>query len=385
VSALEGDFRASIWAPAHGLLHGLNPFVANHLYETRYRTPAAALYTPDTYLVMAPASFVPFTAGAILFFLAMLGFTWGTVLVVIRPWTTDRLIAGAFFGAVVLYSLPSEYSLSFGQPTALLAFGVALTTRAAIRRDTSWVAVIGLTIALLKVQTGLPVVLLLLAMSMYKVVVRAIALTLVLSLPGLIAEVRAAHGVSEVITTWRTNLRFLNTLNSTVNLRLRVDLAGTAFRLSHYDITVLSLLFGIALSVFAVIVVRRFAAGLWMWPFISTFLTLVLYHQQYDVHVPLLCFLPIVLEFEYHREVWLACAGLLLVDLVCRPGFATHWVSLLETTPGTFFGGISTLTTFVLLVLTVLITARLLVAQRRGPATPVLSGQGAPISAPPAR
>jgi hypothetical protein len=378
-SVLEGDFRDAIWGPAHGLIHGLNPFISDQVYQTQYGTPTAALYTPDIYLAMAPAALVPFTAGAIIFFIAMLVSTWATVLVVIRPWSADRLIMGALFGALVMFSLPSEYGLAFGQPAALLAFGAALTIRAAVKGDTGVTAVIGVTIVLLKVQTGLPIVLVLLAMAMYRVVTRAVALTLVLSIPGLIAEVRAAHGILGVLRTWRTNLHFY-TLNSTA-MRMRVDLAGTGYRLSNYDITVLSFLFGIAISVIVVLVIRRLEPGLWMWPFISSFLTLALYHQQYDVLIPLLCFLPIMLEFHYDFRVWLTCFSILLVDLLCRPSFAAHWINLLNVTPATFIGALSTFTTFALLFMMCLLIVSVSVEQKyRNNRTPLHTGDGEPSS-----
>jgi hypothetical protein len=357
--SLGQDFMISVWNPTHALLHGLNPFVANHPYEAAYKygRSTASLYTPDIYLVMAPAVFVPLRAGAVIYFIAMLAFTWGTILVVIRPWTSSRIIAGALFGAVILFSLPSEEGLSAGQPTALLAFGVALAIRSAIRGEAGWIAVVGVTIALMKIQTGLPIVLLFLAMGTYWVVIRAVALTLVLSLPGLIAEVRAAHGVLGLIRSWGTNLHYPD---ATLALGIRVDLAGTVYRLDHYNATVLQGLFGVVLSVLAVLLIRRVRPGLWMWPLVGSFLTLVVYHQEYDVLILLLCFVPIILEPNYYLEVRMACLGMMVIDLACRPTFIPFWLKVLNVRYVSFPGGISTLTTFLLLAIAILVSMRIL-------------------------
>jgi hypothetical protein len=347
---LGADFTLSVWGPVHALVHGIDPFLLKSSYETRYHYPAA-LYTPDIYLIMAPAVFVPVRAGAVILFSAMLALTWGTVLVVIRPWTTGRLVAGALLGALVLFSLSSELGLSEGQPTALLAFGIALAIRAAIRGDTGWIAVIGVAIALFKVQTGLPIILVLLAMGAYVVVVRSIVLTLLLSLPGLIAEVIAAHGIFGLLRSWRTNLQFFNSLNSTASVSIRLDLAGTVYRLDHYDVIILQAIFLILLSVLALTVIRHLEPECWMWPFVGSFIVLVLYHQQYDLLIALLCFVPILLEPHSYLDVRLISFGLLVVDLVFRPAFA-------------FYGGISTLTTFGLLAILLLVAARALAGWR---------------------
>jgi hypothetical protein len=354
--SLGGDFAVDVWNPTHALVHGINPFIPSRLYEARYSQSPAAMYTPDTYVILAPAIFVPVRLGAVVFFSAMLACTWATVLVVIRPWTTRRIILGALLGTAILFSLPSEDSLSFGQPTALLAFGVALTIRASIRRDTGWIAVIGVTLALLKVQTGVPIVLVLLAVGTYSVVIRAIGLTLLLSSPGIIAELRAAHGLSGLIRTSRMNLQYLNEMNATFTLRIRVDLAGTVYRLDHYDITILQLVLGLVLAILAVVIIRHVGPGLWMWPFISSFLTLVLYHQEYDVLVPLLCFIPILLEGHSRIEERWLCLSLIMIDLACRPTFIPHWLKILKVQNASFSDGVSTITTLILLAIAILAT-----------------------------
>jgi hypothetical protein len=362
--SLGGDFASNIWGPAHGLLHGFNPFIPDHVYQTQYQTTTGAMYTPDVYLLAAPASFAPFRAGAIVFFSAMVIITWCVVLVLIRPWTTSRMIAGAVLGAVVLYSLPSEYSLLLGQPTALLGLGVALTIRAVVKEQMGWLAVVGVSLALLKVQTGLPIVLVLLALGAFWVVVRAIALTLLLSLPALIAEVGVAHGIAGLFRTWRTNLDFLNSVNATSTLANRVDLAGTVFRLGVVNINVVQLVSAVALSAVAVFVVRRVRPGLWMWPFVASYLLLVLYHQQYDVLLVLLCFVPVLLAPRYDLKVRLLCLSLLLVEFACRSGFIISRIS--PTKLQQFYSDTSSLTTFVVLAIFILAAARALADERHG-------------------
>ena len=314
---------------------------------------------------MAPAAFVPVKAGAVVFFGAMLACTWATVLLVIRPWTTGRMIAGALLGAVVLYSLPSEDGLSIGQPTALLALGVALAIRAIIRSETGWIAVIGVTITLLKLQTtsgrGDPSG----NWDLQGRNPRDCADTIT-EPPWPDRRSEAAHGVLPLIRSWRTNLHYFNTLNSTLTLRIRVDLAGTAHRLTHYDITILEFVFAAAFGIAAVLLIRRVGPGLWMWPFISSFLTIAIYHQQYDVLVPLLCFIPIILEQDYRFEVRLICIAMLLVDLACRPNFLPHWQELFRVSNASAIGGISTLTTFILLAIVILVSGRVLAKWRSG-------------------
>jgi hypothetical protein len=138
--------------------------------------------------------------------------------------------------ALLLAWLPTQLTFQTGNPS-MLVVGAAVFVLG--RRKDDWPTALGLTVCLLKVQFALPMIVLLLSIRLWRVVVRAIAMIVLLSLPALVFAVLNSGAVSTFLDSLLTNLAAQHTSaygNLTTPGAYRWDLAGILGRLTGINL-----------------------------------------------------------------------------------------------------------------------------------------------------
>jgi Glycosyltransferase family 87 len=228
------DFRDTVWLPIRYLWAGGNPYeAAAYLRWAPADASAFFLYTPGIMTLLAPLAALPWNLAVIVWVVI------GLLIVFWIGWESTRLsglpkradIVCAIV-SVLLAWLPTQLAFQTGNPS-ILVVGAAVFVLG--RRQNDWPTAVGLTICLLKVQFGVPIVVLLLSIGLWRPVVRAIAMVVLLSLPaGLLAVVNSGS-VSAFLDSLLTNLAAQHSSaygDLTTPGAYRWDLAGIIGRLT---------------------------------------------------------------------------------------------------------------------------------------------------------
>lgn len=184
-----GDFRLSLWYPGQALLYGHDPYdVAS--FQRLYGVHQVEVFSPGWFPPYGPVhlwwcvllAWLPVRVASALWFAADVVGLGVIAAVAVRK--LDRrlgLAAVAFVAGILLLSRPGRSTVDAGQVTVLYV----LLSYAAWHwaRERPWLAAIALGLALGKPPFGLPLLGLLAIMGVWRVVVRAVAVFVALSLP----------------------------------------------------------------------------------------------------------------------------------------------------------------------------------------------------------
>jgi hypothetical protein len=203
------DFRTVIWAPARGLLVGLNPYAypgdPGYLAQTGAVGPSSprppSILLLNGWLAM-PAATTGFLLSVVLTCLLL----WVGILLAVNPITNRQIYLTALLGTAVVLGGPADYLLGLGQTTgwAVIGFGLMM------RWPRSVMAGLGLAFVITLPQVGVVLSLMLLALREWRLVAMGWILTLVLSLPGLALAIRAAGGPSHLVSSVLTSTSALS-------------------------------------------------------------------------------------------------------------------------------------------------------------------------------
>jgi len=215
---------------------------------------------------------------------------WIGVVLLVPPRSARGAGAAAIVGTLLVLSAPAQDGISLGQMASWAFVGLALTAMTIGSRHSPWVPAVGVVLVSLKPQSALPILLVLVILRAWPVVVRAVLVLAVTSLPGAFLFLRAGGGLH----TLHANVAFFGhiTQNNLADpLNNRVDLLGLS---SHLHGPVLSGL-GWSLCLFAILGLalavgwrrgRQYEAAMRdpvMLSVIGLFLVISLYHQPYDL------------------------------------------------------------------------------------------------------
>ncbi len=226
------DFRDATYFPLRELLRGGNPYRPATMFEHWPVHQELDLYTPHHLLLQLPLVALPYRAALLVFSVVTVG--WLVALAVLAA-RTARLPGGALGAAalavLLLASQVGKSAIDIGQINPLVGLGAALALTQAGRRD-RWAA-LGLALAWIKPQYGIPLSLLLLARGLWRPVVTGTAAALLASLPVLVVLV-SRTGVGGFVADLRANLDYAGSAPYsavTAPDGSRVDLGAVLFRL----------------------------------------------------------------------------------------------------------------------------------------------------------
>jgi hypothetical protein len=182
------DFIDNVWAPTRALVEGLNPYDPDAIdYFRRYRVPVvAALYTPGSLFMFAPAALLPPASVATVIAAASVAMMWFGVLLLIPPRSARHCVVAAIAGALVLLSSSADHTIELGQLSAFAFAGLALVV-ASLRRDRAavWLPALGTYLIALKPQSGIPMLIALALLRRWSVLLRSLLLIAATSLPAM--------------------------------------------------------------------------------------------------------------------------------------------------------------------------------------------------------
>lgn len=228
------DFRDTVWLPIRYLFHGGNPYeAATYLRWAPADASAFFLYTPAIMTLVAPLAALPWNLAVVVWtifgLLIVFWIAWNTIQLSGIP---KRVDAACAVVALLLGWLPTQLAFQTGNPS-MLVVGAAVFVLG--RRQDDWPTAAGLTVCLLKVQFALPMLVLLLSIGLRRLVVRAIAMVFLLSLPATLLAVLNSGTVSAFLDSLLTNLAAQHTSaygDLTTPGAYRWDLAGIIGRLT---------------------------------------------------------------------------------------------------------------------------------------------------------
>lgn len=194
------DFRDATWLPVRWMLSGRDPYDVVTYSEQHPYAQAFTLYTPAHLTLWSPLGALPYPVAQVLVTLlsAAAVMTYGAAtgrhtLRVLRPWAsdTDRLLA-AGLGVLAAWAFRAlAVGFGFGQPSVLY-------TAAAAAALLGWGGPQGrpvlVALALLKPQTGLPVLLALLVLGRRHDALRGLGLVALGSVPAIVLVSGPAGG-----------------------------------------------------------------------------------------------------------------------------------------------------------------------------------------------
>ncbi len=198
-AAAMSDFQSTVYFPSRAFAEGANPYHAE-TYLADYPAPEPVrLYPPAMLLVSQPFGALPLEVAVLV--QAVLTFALSGVLAYVSL-RLARLPATAaavmLVWAVILISRPGQWNLLQGQTTLWVVLGTYAAVAA--RRDGSAFAALGLTLAMLKPNFGLPVAALMLARGHIRAVALGGVTTVVLNLAALLPLVERAGGIGPFLS-----------------------------------------------------------------------------------------------------------------------------------------------------------------------------------------
>ena len=222
------DFRDTVWLPIRYLWHGGNPYDT-----TTYPlwAPANAsgffLRTPGIMTLMMPLAALPWNAAVFVWtvfgLLMVLWIAWYSVQLSGLPKRVDTACAIA---ALLLVWLPTQLAFQTGNPSMLVAGATVFVLG---RRRDDWPTAAGLAVCMLEMPFGIPVIALLLSIHLGRLVIRAIGILVLLSLPATLLVVLNSGSLSAFWNSLMTNLdaqRVSTYASLTAPGTYRWDLAG---------------------------------------------------------------------------------------------------------------------------------------------------------------
>ncbi|HUK73424.1 MAG TPA: glycosyltransferase family 87 protein [Streptosporangiaceae bacterium] len=232
------DFRDTVWLPIHYLWYGGNPYETSaYLRWAPANASGFFLYTPAIMTLMMPLAALKWSVAAsawtIFDLLIAFWIAWYSVQLANLP---KRVDAACAIAALLLLWLPTQLAFQTGNPS-MLVIGAAVFVLG--RRRNDWLTAVGLAVCMLKVQFGVPMIVLLLAIRLWRPVLRAVGIVVLLSLPTTVLAVRNAGSVSAFWHSLVTNLdaqRASAYGNLTTPGAYRWDLAGIIGRLTGINL-----------------------------------------------------------------------------------------------------------------------------------------------------
>jgi glycosyl transferase family 87 len=284
------DFRDAVYYPAVAVSDGVNPYdpAAFHRYPIEKAFP---LYLPATMLVHLPLAVLPYRAAELVYFLLILALSCLLALTAVvwsarRPALPSMLLASA----CLLASRPGHMNLLLGQVTAQTALGCYLALAYIGRR--SWLAALGIALALLKPTTGGPLALLVLfGRRDHRAALAGVALAGAGSLVPVALLVRSSGPEAFVRSVLESNQAFrADRTVDAVSTWTRIDVAAFVARVAGGDPGgLIELVCLVGVLVTAVMALRRLGTTddperqqLGVFVTCSTILFCT-YHQAYDL------------------------------------------------------------------------------------------------------
>jgi|ERR1041384_2748915 hypothetical protein len=226
------DFTHNIWAPIHGLVNGLDPYdPGNEQYYDRYHVPVVAgPYTPAALTLFAPLALVSPPWAADIIALLSVAALWVGVVLLIPPRSARSYVVAAVAGGLVVLSAPAQDTIYLGQLSGFAFLGFAMII-AGLRRGPSatWFCAVGAALVSLKPQSGIPILVALAILGLWRVVGRAVLLLVVASLPGVVLLFRVVGSPATITRVVGDNLDLLTRLppgDLTNPTNLRIDVLG---------------------------------------------------------------------------------------------------------------------------------------------------------------
>ena len=276
-SGAGGDFRDATYYPVKALLDGVNPydptaFLGYHPDIGQW----FPLYGPLHLALHLPLAALPFEAALWLYAGLMLTLTVALAWVALELTGFGRpaaVVLGA--STLLLASNAGRANLINLQPTIVIVLGIYLALAA---RRQPWLAAVGVALAFIKPQFGIPLTALLLVTGRAGVAWRGLILAVGTAIPVLIRLVAIEGGLAGVVDSVRNNLRFA--ADEPIS-DYQIDLTGS------FDLGSTALAFGVAaVLVLATRVALRgsppesSAEGLTLF---SVAIVLGLFHVNYDL------------------------------------------------------------------------------------------------------
>jgi len=198
------DFRDAVYYPVVAWRAGDNPYDVS-AYRSRYPVgDLFPLFTPTTLILHSPIGALPYRVAEGVYFALNVGLT--LVLAALslaiagrRP----RLSTTFGIGVLILLSRPGHWNLMLGQPTLIIVLGVVLALGCG--RTRPFTAGLGLALAFVKPNFGMPLALLLVAMDDVGAALVGVAVTGVIGLAVSAQLAAAAGGIGPFVATLRDN------------------------------------------------------------------------------------------------------------------------------------------------------------------------------------
>ena len=296
------DYRDTIWLPGQYLLAGHNPYdpaayKAAHPYAQEFNP-----YAPVWLVLSVVFSLVPYEVSAALYLVFGAGLAALFVAMVVR-WAAPAAAPVAVPLVLVWLTLwsPGRYHLQTGgNVLVMIGCFLVLAALARPRQDAGpdgalaqpwWLRPrnalpLGLALAMIKPQFGLPLLLVALIARRGRAVVVGLAGLAVASLPAGLACVLAAGGIGPFLESILRGVSYASGPDSptgaTSAYNARIDVAGTLIRFGAEPSTVLSALVTGILVVGTALVLLRSDRPQGRMLAIATFTLLVIVHQPYD-------------------------------------------------------------------------------------------------------
>jgi len=226
------DFRDATYFPLRELLRGGNPYRPSTMFEHWPVHQELDLYTPHHLLLQLPLAALAYRPALLVFSVVTIG--WLVALAVLAARTAalpGGALGAAALAVALLVSQLGKSAVDIGQINPLVGLGAALALTQAGRRD-RWAA-LGLALAWVKPQYGIPLSLLLLARGLWRPVLTGTLGALLASLPVL-AVLLSRTGFAGFVADVRANLDYANSVPYsalTAPDGARVDLAAVLVRL----------------------------------------------------------------------------------------------------------------------------------------------------------
>ena len=359
------DYKISMFAPARGLLAGLNPYnpLSSEYLHTFANGTVASLHTPSILVLSAPATLLPFKIGYFVLVVASALMMWAAVIVLIRPTNNRTLVIAVVTGVLLTMSGPSDEVLRLGQVTAFAVLGLALL----LRYPGGWTGAIGLVLVITTPQFGIPLSILFVGLGYWRTIVRAWLVTILLSLPALIVAI-AADGFGAFVRGVEANLRDANSSGNATN---RLDFVGR-FASGNTIVTVLVVLATIGLAWFLwhhkIELTPELAMG------IVCFCLLFYFSMPYSLPLALLAGASVIAESQkWHILDWLVLA-LALLAVPATIVFATPLSRVAGISVGQFWLGFTLLEALVMFGILIVVAQRTISSRRHGGASLVPAG-----------
>lgn len=260
------DFRDTVWTPGRELLAGGNPYDPRSYLLHHPGSQEFDLYAPAWLLLALPFSVLPYRVAAGCYVVALLVVVLLCARVLLRSLGWRRRIWAVLATAIFLAMIrPGRETFLGGQATFAMALGSWVALR--FRAEHSWLAAVGLALALTKPQVGLPLAAVLVAMGFWRATWRGVAVLVAGSTPVLIACVLSSGGVSAFADSLSRNLQVSQRAPGTAlgrqypADRARIDLLGFLARATHVTPpNIVQLAVAVGVILICCIVTRRMRA-----------------------------------------------------------------------------------------------------------------------------